>query len=125
MSVVEALSDIEEANLRIVAQLDALDYGMLYIRDDLTDTYDTHDLDQAYRAMMANQVSVDDFAGVGTFGELDCQVLLFDTVIVFLFPSSRYEGVFVSFDRTQPFPFLDVVDCFNNHAPLDTPEDAA
>lgn len=116
MSAFAALNDVDGADLRVVAQLESLDYEVQYVRDDLTGTYDQPDLDQAYQAMMANQVSVDDFADVGTFGDLDCQVLLFDDVIVFLFPSSRYDGVFASFDRTQPFPLLEVVDQFNSNA---------
>lgn len=123
MSGVEVLSGIEGASLRVVAQLGALEYEVQYLRDDLTDTYDWHDFDQAYQAMMANQVSIDDFVEVGTFGGLDCQVLLFDTVVVFLFPSSRYEGVFVSYDRTQPFPFLEVVERFHSISPIDASDD--
>lgn len=106
--IVERFRDIESASLRVVATLQSTDYEIQYTRDDLAGTYDEEELNQAYQSMMANQVSIADFARVGTFGELDCQVLLFDDVIVFLLPSSRYDGVFASFDRIKPFPILEI-----------------
>jgi hypothetical protein len=110
VTLVGALREIESASLRTVATLESLDYEMRFVRDDLAGEYDPGDLDHAYQSMMANQVSTDDFGRVGDFGDIDAQLFFFERVVVFLFPSSRYEGVFCSFDRTDPFPVQQVID---------------
>ncbi|WP_313693645.1 hypothetical protein [Halorarum halobium] len=109
-SLVEAFKDVAGGQLRVVATLESIDYEVEYVREDLEDEYTRMDFDRAYQSMMANQVSAEDFKSVGEFGDLDCQLFLFTELIVFLFPSSRYSGVFVSFDREPQFPLLDIVD---------------
>lgn len=56
---------------------------------------------------MANQVSSADFSRVGPLGDLIGQMYYLDEVVVFQFPSSRYEGLFVSYDQMPSFPFTD------------------
>lgn len=108
-SLTDAFASIDGAEPRVVATLEALDFRIEFMRDDLEETYSEADLERVYRSVMANQVSADDVRKIGGFGDLECQVFLFEEVVAFLFPSSRYESVFVSFDRERPFPLLDVV----------------
>jgi len=109
-TLVGALRGVEGASLRTVAALESLDYEMRFVRDDLADAYDQEDLDRAYQSMMANQVSTDDFSRAIETGDIEAQLYFFEKVVVFLFPSSRYDGVFCSFDRTDPFPVQQVID---------------
>ena len=109
-TLVGALRGVEGTSLRTVAALESLDYEMRFVRDDLADAYDQEDLDRAYQSMMANQVSTDDFSRAIETGDIEAQLYFFEKVVVFLFPSSRYDGVFCSFDRTDPFPVQQVID---------------
>lgn len=109
-SLAEKFRNVEGAQLRVAATLDSLDYEMEFVREDLEGTYSSGDLDYAYNTIVANRLSANEFSQIGEFGALDCQLLIFERIIVFLFPSSRYGGLFVSFDREEPFPFLDIVE---------------
>lgn len=108
--LVDTFHDVEGATPRVVATLSGIDYEIEYVQPELADAYGGEQLDRAYQAMMANQVASQDFSQVGSFGDLESQLFVFENVVVFLFPSSRYEGVFVSFDHGQPFPFSEVVE---------------
>lgn len=117
-TLVEPFKDIAGEELRVVAVLDSVDYEVAYFRTDLEDQYDETDLDRAYQSMMANQVSSADFAGVGAFGELNAQVLFFEEIVVFLFPTSRYSSVFVSFEREgteESFSIREVIRVASEH----------
>jgi len=83
---------------------------MIYIRDDLESEFSEAELDRAHRDLVANQLSAADFKENVGGSEVNCQTFLFDEKIAFLFPSSRYDSVFVSFDYQQPFPFQAVID---------------
>ncbi|SER15649.1 hypothetical protein [Natrinema salaciae] len=107
---VDVFRTIEGTSLRFVVTVDALEYTLDFVRDDLEDAYSEQDLDHAYRNLIANQVSADDFKHSLELGALECQILFTDVNIGFLFPSSRYNGLFVAFDRQKPFPVLEVVD---------------
>lgn len=117
-TLVESFKEISSDKLRIVATLKDVDYEVEYVRSDLKGEYSQDDLNRAYQSMMANQVSSADFAKVGAFGELDSQIFFFEEIIVFLFPISRYAGVFVSYDRTEKsdqFPIRDVITTANDY----------
>lgn len=117
--LVERFRDVA-ADLRIVATLESTTWEIRWVRDDLTDVYDESDLESAYRSLMAAQVSVDDFRRIGAFGEFIAQQYVFDEIVVFQFPSSRYGGVFVSYDRVDSFPFRAVIETANDVPMLDT-----
>jgi hypothetical protein len=108
--LVETLQQIDDVSLRVAAVLESLDYEIVFMRDDLADEYSRENLDQAYQSMMANQVASHDFSRATSLGSLDSQLFVFENVIVFLFPSSRYSGVFASYDRTESFPIQNVID---------------
>ena len=91
---------------------------MEFIRDDLADTYSRADFEDAYMNIIANQISADDFGHAVGFTNLQCQSFIFDEVIVFLFPSSRYDGVLATFDHEPPFPFHIVMDTANTISSL-------
>lgn len=107
--LVEAFRGVD-ADLRIVASLRSTEWEMEFVRADLEGTYDDTDLENAYRSLMAAQVSVDDFGKVGSFGAFEAHQYYFGDIVVFQFPSSRYEAVFVSYDREDPFPVHDVLE---------------
>lgn len=109
-ALIDAFRSVDGARLRVVATLESLDYEVEFVREDLKDSYSEPDFKRAYHSVLANQVSADDLGQIGGFGALDGQLFLFEEAVILLFPSSRYEGVFASFDRTRPFPLLDVVD---------------
>lgn len=107
--LVEAFQDIEEAQLRVVATIDSRNYEIEFIRDDLLEAYSRADFKEAYRDLIANQISADDFRQTVGFSDLNCQLFLFDETAAFLFPSSRYDSVFISFDYEHPFPLRIIV----------------
>jgi hypothetical protein len=110
VDVVEELRGVDGGRVRVVALLDSLDYEVLFVRDDLRDVYSADDLEHAYRSIMAGRLSAHDFSEVGELGDVDCQLFVFERVVVLLFASSRYGGLFVSFDREKPFPLLEIVE---------------
>jgi hypothetical protein len=105
----EAIQEFEEATPRVVADLDSLDFEIRYMRDDVQSRYSDADLDEAYQLIMAAQVSGDDFKQLIGETQYNAQSLIFETIIVFIFPSDRYQAVFASFDYTDDFPVTQLV----------------
>lgn len=108
--LVEGLRSVDDAAARVIASLESVDFTVEYIRDDLESRYSDRDLEEAYRLIMSNQVTGDDFKGLLGKSRYDAQTLFFEDVVVFILPSARYEAVFASFDRHEAFPVTDVVD---------------
>jgi hypothetical protein len=108
-NLVESLRAVDGAEARVIAHLGSLDFTVEYVRDDLESRYSNQDLESAYRLIMANQVTGDDFKQL-IDESFEAQTLFFENVVVFVLPSARYEAVFASFDRTEPFPVLDLID---------------
>jgi hypothetical protein len=99
-----------DSGLRLVVALKSTSWDIQYIRDDLQEQYTDEDFDRTYRSHMANQVSSDDLSHIIQGGRLKGQVYLLEDVIVFQFPSSRYEGFYISYDWTESFPIKRVID---------------
>jgi len=108
-TLVERLRDVDGAEARVIAHLGSLDFTVEYVREDLESRYSDQDLESAYRLIMANQVTGDDFKEL-IDESFEAQTLFFENVVVLVLPSARYEAVFASFDRTEPFPVLDLID---------------
>ena len=108
-ALVERLRDVDGAEARVIAHLGSLDFTVEYVREDLESRYSDQDLESAYRLIMANQVTGDDFKEL-IDESFEAQTLFFENVVVLVFPSARYEAVFASFDRTETFPVLDLID---------------
>ena len=108
-NLVESLRAVDGAEARVIAHLGSLYFTVEYVRDDLESRYSNQDLESAYRLIMANQVTGDDFKQL-IDESFEAQTLFFENVVVFVLPSARYEAVFASFDRTEPFPVLDLID---------------
>jgi hypothetical protein len=107
--IVDTLRGVDGADTRVVAHLDAIDFTVEFIREDLESEYTDRDLDEAYQLLMANQVTGDDFKDlIGE--EFRAQTLFFEEIVVLILPSARYEAVFASFDRRDPFPVTDLVE---------------
>lgn len=119
MSVTRTIQDVAGENPRLVARLGSVDYSVQYVRDDVEDRYSDRDLDEAYQLIMANQITGDDFRDLIGRGKYDAQTLFFDDIIVFLFPSERYEAVFASVDYASDFPVTELVERVS-----DTPDGA-
>jgi hypothetical protein len=113
-TIVDRFGDVD-ADLRTVVTLGNTSWEVEYMRDDVRAAYEDDDLDAAYRSLMANQTSSDDFDQLIEFGELEAQVYLFEEILAFQFPASRYESLYVSYDRTEPFPVFGVVDVAAEH----------
>ena len=107
--LVERLRAVDGAEERVIAHLGSLDFTVEYVRDDLESRYSDQDLESADRLIMANQVTGDDFKQL-IDESFEAQTLFFENVVVFVLPSARYEAVFASFDRTEPFPVLGIID---------------
>jgi len=107
--LVERLRAVDGAEARVVAHVGSLDFTVEYLRDDLESRYSDRDLESAYRLIMANQVTGDEFKQL-IDEPFEAQTLFFENVVAFVLPSARYEAVFASFDRTEPFPVLDIID---------------
>ncbi len=107
--IADRLRAVDGTDARVIAHLDALDFTIEYVRDDLRSVYSDTDLERAYRLIVASQVSGDDFKDL--IGQaFEAQTLFFEDVVVLVFPSARYEAVFASFDRHESFPVIDLVD---------------
>ena len=108
-TVPEALEDVEGTSPRVIARLESLDFEIEYMRDDVEGRYSEAELEEAYRLIMANQITGDDFKELIGKGRYEAQTLFFEDVVVCLFPSERYEAVFASFDYDDDFPVIDLV----------------
>lgn len=106
---VEEFRDVN-AELRLLVTLTPTAWDIQYIADPLEELYSDRDFEESYRQMMANQVSSDNLSQVVQAGEFVGQVYVFENVVVYQFPSSRYEGVFVSYNRKDSFPALDIIE---------------
>ncbi|KDS90911.1 hypothetical protein FK85_08440 [Halorubrum saccharovorum] len=107
--IVDTLRGVDGADARVIAHLDALDFTVEYVREDLESVYSDQDLEEAYQLLMANQVTGDDFKDL-IEEEFQAQTLFFENVVVLILPSARYEAVFASFDRREPFPVIDLIE---------------
>ncbi|QZP37755.1 hypothetical protein [Halobaculum magnesiiphilum] len=103
-TVSEAIQDFEGATPRVIADLESLDFEIRYMRDDVEDLYTDVELDEAYKLLMGQLVGSDDFKSL--IGEQECrlQTLFYENVVVFIFPSDRYEAVLATFDYDGDFP---------------------
>jgi hypothetical protein len=107
--IADTLRGVDGADARVIAHLDSLDFTVEYIREDLESEYSDADLEEAYQLLMANQVTGDDFKDLIN-EEFRAQTLFFENVVALVLPSARYEAVFASFDRTEPFPVIDLIE---------------
>ena len=89
---------------RVVADLRSVSFEVEHVREDVEDRYSDADLDEAYQLVMSNQITGDDFKRLVGRCEYAAQTLFFDDLVVFLFPSDRYDAVFASFDYDDSFP---------------------
>ncbi|WP_435186863.1 hypothetical protein [Halobellus sp. EA9] len=107
--VAEAVRDFEGYTPRVVADLQNVDFEIEYMREDVETLYSDVELEEAYQLIMGNLVTSDDFKSL--IGEQECRVqtLFFDEILVFIFPSERYQAVFASFDYEEDFPVNQLV----------------
>lgn len=105
----EAIQNFEGGTPRVVADLQTVDFEIKYMRNDVKSLYTDVELDEAYKLIMGNLITSDDFKSL--IGEEKCraQTLFFDDVLVFIFPSERYQAVFASFDFDEDFPVNQLV----------------
>jgi hypothetical protein len=108
--IVDELAEIAGKEARFITRLESTGYELLHVRDELQEAYTREELDSAHRNLIANQVSLSDFRSVLNLGEIEAHQFFFEDVIVFLFPASRYQGLFVSYDREEPFPASKVIE---------------
>jgi len=97
-------------DLRAVASFGKLDYDVTYIRDDVSERYSREGLDELYRSLVSDGIANDEIGQQMAVGDQQARVKVFENVIVLVFPSSRYEGVFASIDRDPDVSILDVID---------------
>jgi len=107
--IADAVLDFDQAKPRIVANLGGVDFEVTHVRDGLEGRYSDTDFDSAYKLIMANQVSSDDFKQLIGEAQYRAQCLVFDSIIVFVFPSDRYQAVFASFDYRENFPAVQLI----------------
>ena len=100
---------MDGVSLRVGATLGLSECGFEYVREDIEELYTEEAWNKAYQSLVGNQVTADEFGKVGDFGRLEYQTFVFEKVLIVLVPASRYEAVFLSFDRTDEFPTEDVV----------------
>lgn len=105
----KALQEFEDATPRVVADLDSFNFEIRHMRDDVEGRYSDTDLEDAYKLIMATQVSSDDFKRLIEEAQYKAQTLFFDSIIVFILPSDRYQAVFASFDYREDFPVSQLV----------------
>lgn len=108
--MIDQFRSVDETALRVIAMLDSKGYRIAFIRDGLLSGYDEADLQNMHFDLLSNLISVDDFKNMSQLGGLDCQLFLFEAAVVFIFPSTRYSCLYISYDRTDPFPMMKVVE---------------
>jgi len=108
-TIAEAVIDFDGPTPRVVADLQSVSFDIEYVRGDVADIYSDRDLEEAYQLVMSNQITGNDFKRLIGESRYNAQTLFFDDVIVFLFPSDRYDAVFASFDYDGAFPVNDLV----------------
>ena len=108
--VAESILDVEGVTPRIVADLGQVDFTIRHVRDDVADHYSEADLEEAYRLIMANQISGSQFRQIVDQAQYTAQSLFFDDLIVLLFPSERHQAVFASFDYREDFPIFQIIE---------------
>lgn len=111
-NIIEPFRAIDNG-LRLIVALTNTSWNLEYQRDDLVEEYAAEDFEETYRSHMANQVSSDDLSNVIKGGGFRGQLYLFEDIIVFQFPTSRYEGFYVSYDWHVGFPIQTVFDTAN------------
>jgi len=107
--IAEAILNFEESTPRVVADLGSSSFEIRHIRDDVKERYSDTEFNEAYKLIMANQVTSDDFKQLIEEARYKAQSLIFESVIVFVFPSDRYQAVFASFDYQEDFPAVQLV----------------
>ncbi len=106
----DELRSMAGEDLRAVATFGKLDYDVAFIRDDVREGYSRERLDELYRNLVSDGIANDEIGQQMAVGEQQARIKVFENVIVLVFPSSRYEGVFVSIDRDPDVPILDIID---------------
>jgi len=106
----DGLHSLAGEDLRAVASFGKLDYDVAYIRDDVSEGYTREVLDELYRNLVSDGIANDEIGQRMHVGDQQARIKVFEDVIVLIFPSSRYEGVFASVDRDPDVPILDVID---------------
>ncbi|WP_336336399.1 hypothetical protein [Haloarcula brevis] len=105
----DIIQNFGDSKPRVVADLHSTTFEIEHIRDDVAGKYSDSDLDEAYKLIMAHTVTGDDFKSLIGEGRFNAQTLFFEDIVVFVFPSKRYEGVFASFDYDDSFPVTELV----------------
>ncbi|QLC35549.1 hypothetical protein EFA46_015060 (plasmid) [Halarchaeum sp. CBA1220] len=107
-SFTDRMNEASDGNLRMVARLENVDFQLEYVRDDLEGKFSEDTLEEAYQTVMGNLVCSHDFTQIADGKGLESEVYILETKIVFIFPASRYEGYFVSFDRGDSVTVLGI-----------------
>ena len=110
VELTEAFNEKTDGALRIIAMLDSMNYEFQYVRDDVASQYSEQELEEMYLSIMSNLISADDLSKIASYGGVDAQMIAISDKLAFFFPSSRYKAVFVSFDRTESFPVMEILD---------------
>lgn len=111
--LVRAFQDVD-ANLRLVFALSEVSWDLLYVRDDVADTYSESDFEATYREHMGNRISASNLRQTIDGGEYHGEMYFFEDIVVFQFPSARHEAVVVSYDWDETAPIADVFEVAKN-----------
>ena len=109
-SIADAILTFDGPTPRVVADLRSVSFDIEHVREDVEEVYSDRDLDEAYQLVMSNRVTGEEFKQLIGESRYDAQTLFFDDILVFLFPSDRYDAVFASFDYDGAFPVNELVD---------------
>lgn len=108
--IVADLQSVAEDSLRIVASIDSLDYEIEYIRDDLEGGLSDDQFNKIYQSIVVEGLAGRDIGTVAGVGNQEAQIVLYEDVVLFIFPTEKYESVMVSTDRDGSTPIADVVE---------------
>ena len=108
-TISEAIVAFDGPRPRVVADLRSVAFEIEHVREDVEDRYSNADLEEAYQLVMSNQITGDEFKHLVGRTQYRAQTLFFDDLVVFLFPSDRYDAVFASFDYDEAFPVNELV----------------
>jgi hypothetical protein len=117
---IDRINKVSDDSLRMIARLESVDFELEFVREDLEGKFSEETLEKAYQTVMGNMVSSHDFTQIADGKGLESEVFILETKIVFIFPASRYEGYFISFDRDDAVSILAVNDAAREFEQIQT-----
>ena len=112
---VAAFERVAGAALRSVVRFESTDFDLHYLRDDVEASYSDQEEQRLYREMVAQNIGDMTLENSLKGGSHECAVHVFTEITVFIFKESKYDGWYISIDRTPSVHADDVIELGTDH----------